>query len=84
MDRVKLLPSAAKQLTALDGPVQRRIARRIDQLAAAPRGGNAVKLRGSDDVWRTRVGDNRVLFRIDDDALVILVIKIGHRREVYR
>jgi mRNA interferase RelE/StbE len=53
-------------------------------LAEDPRGSGSLKLRGSDDVWRVRVSDCRILYRIEDDRLVVLVIKIGHRREVYR
>ncbi len=84
MYAVEFLPSAARTLPNLDGAVRRRIARRIDRLAAEPRGGGAVKLRGSDDVWRARVGDYRILYRVEDERLVILVIHIGHRRDVYR
>lgn len=84
MYAVELLPSAAKQLSALDRSIRRRLARRIDQLATEPRGGDAVKLRGTDDIWRTRVGDYRVLYRLHDAVLVVLVVRIGHRREVYR
>jgi mRNA interferase RelE/StbE len=40
--------------------------------------------RGADDVWRVRVGDLRVLYRIENDRLLILIIRIGHRRDVYR
>ena len=59
--------------------VRRRIARRIDRLAAEPRGGEAIKLRGADDVWRARVGEYRILYRVEDERLVILVIRIGDR-----
>ena len=83
MYEVEFLPSAVRALAKLDHAVQRRIARRIDRLAVDPRSG-AVKLRGADDVWRVRVGDYRVLYSIEDKRLVILVIKIGHRRDVYR
>lgn len=83
MYAVQLLPSAAKALSRLDRSVQVRVARRIDRLAADPRA-DAVKLRGAEDVWRARVGDYRVLYRIKDDRLVVLIIRIGHRREVYR
>lgn len=83
MYAVEFLPSAAGALAELDRVVQRRIARRIDRLAVDPRR-DAVKLRGADDVWRVRVGDDRVLYMIESERLVILVIKIGHRRDVYR
>jgi mRNA interferase RelE/StbE len=80
---VEFLPSAAKSLAKLDLAVRRRIARRTDRLATDPRAG-AVKLRGADDVWRARVGDDRILYQVADDRLVVLVIRIGHRRDVYR
>lgn len=83
MYAVEFLPSAAKVLSKLETPVRRRIARRIDRLAQDPRG-DAVKLRGADDVWRARAGDYRILYEVEDDRLVILVIKVGHRRDVYR
>jgi len=83
MYSVEFLPSAAKALAKLDRAIQRRIARRIDRLAIDPHL-DAVKLRGADDVWRIRVGDHRVLYRIEDDLLLVLIIRIGHRRDVYR
>ena len=84
MYAVEFLPSAARDFAALEASVHRRIARRINQMAADPRGGGAVKLRGAEDIWRARVGDYRVLYRIETDRLVVLVIKIAHRRDVYR
>lgn len=83
MYRAEFLPSAARTLEKLDRTVQRRIARRIDRLAVDPRA-DAMKLRGANDIWRARVGDYRVLYSIEDERLVVLVIKVGHRREVYR
>jgi mRNA interferase RelE/StbE len=80
---VELLPSGAKALEKLDPAVHRRIARRIDKLAEDPRL-DAVTLRGADDIWRARVGDYRILYQVQDDRLLILVIRIGHRRDVYR
>lgn len=83
MYAVEFLPSAARDLAKLDRAVQRRIARRVDRLAADPRA-DAVKLRGANGVWRARVGDYRILYSIEDARLVVLVIKLGHRRDVYR
>jgi mRNA interferase RelE/StbE len=83
MYAVEFLPSAARALAKLDRAVQRRIARRVDRLAVDPRA-DAVKLRGADDVWRARVGDYRILYSIEDARLLVLVIKLGHRRDVYR
>ena len=83
MYAVEFLPSAVRTLAKLEPVVRRRIARRIDRLAEDPRSG-AVKLRGVDDVWRARVGDYRILYLIEDDRLVVVVISVGHRRDVYR
>jgi mRNA interferase RelE/StbE len=83
MYSVEFLPSAARALAKLDRAMQRRIARRIDRLALDPRA-DAVKLRGTDDIWRARVGDYRLLYAIEDERLVVLIIKVGHRRDVYR
>lgn len=84
MYRIELLPTAARALAKLAPALQRRLGRRIDALAADPRSAGARKLLGADDVWRLRVGDYRVLYSVADDVLVVLVIKIGHWRDVYR
>jgi mRNA interferase RelE/StbE len=83
MYAVEFLPSAARELSKLEPAVRRRLARRIDRLTQDPRAG-AVKLRGAEDVWRVRVGDYRIVYQVHDDRLLILVIRIGHRRDVYR
>ena len=83
MYAVEFLPSAARALPKLDRTVQRRIGRRIDRLASDPRAG-AAKLRGVDDVWRARVGDYRILYVIEDERLVVVVVRVAHRREAYR
>jgi mRNA interferase RelE/StbE len=80
---VEILPSAANALAKLDRAMQHRIARRIDRIAEDPRS-DAVKLRGADDVWRSRVGDYRIVYRIEGERVVIVVIRIGHRRDGYR
>ena len=83
MYAVEFLPSAVRTLAKLEPVVRRRIARRIDRLAEDPRSG-AVKLRGVDDVWRARVGDYRLVYQIEDERFVVVVISLGHRRDVYR
>ena len=82
--RVELKPSAAKSLAALAKDDQRRIARRIDELARDPRNPGVEKIKGAQDLYRVRAGDYRILYTICDAVLVVLVIQIGHRREVYR
>ena len=61
-----------------------RIRRAIDALAAMPRPAGVVKMHGSEGYYRLRVGDYRVVYEIEDDVLTVLVVRIGHRREVYR
>ncbi len=80
---VRFKPTAAKELAKLPEDVQRRLVPRIDGLAANPRSGGAEKLSG-EDAWRIRVGDYRVVYAIEDRVLLVLVIHIGNRREVYK
>ena len=80
---LEVLTAAKRQLAALDGSVRKRVAARIDSLAEEPRPSGCKKLTGSEH-WRIRIGDYRVIYDIDDGRLVVLVIRAGHRREVYR
>jgi mRNA interferase RelE/StbE len=77
-------PVAARALAALDPPVRRRVARRIEALGTAPRPPGVQALAGGEDLLRVRVGDYRIIYRIEDRHLVVLIIRIGHRGEVYR
>jgi len=56
----------------------------IDALAQEARPAGCVKLAGSPDLYRIRVGDYRIVYQIKDNELLVLVLSIGHRREVYR
>ena len=71
---------ALVRVAALD---RERISAAIRRLAGEPRPHGVKKLSGR-DAWRIRVGDFRVLYEIHDDRLLILVVDIGHRREIYR
>ena len=77
-------PAAAQQLRKLDRPVQVRLSSAIDALASVPRPQGCEKLKGEEGLLRIRVGDYRVLYQILDDRLLISVVRVGHRREVYR
>lgn len=82
--RVELVPSAARAFKKLDYRTQLRIGQRIDSLAHDPRP-SGVKLLSSDErIYRLRAGDFRILYQVNDNVLVVLVIAIGHRRDVYR
>jgi mRNA interferase RelE/StbE len=81
---IHLAPSAERDLAALDKPIQRRVVARIDSLSDNPRPAGVKKLQGEPNAWRVRVGDYRIVYTIENDLLVILVVKVGHRRDVYR
>jgi mRNA interferase RelE/StbE len=81
---IRFKSSAARQLDGLDGAVRTRIDRKIDDLTENPRPAGAKKLQGSSELWRVRAGDYRVVYSIQDDVLLVLVVNIGHRRDVYR
>ena len=81
---IELTASAARSLRKLERPAQVRIAHAIDSLANDPRPRGAVKLSGDDDFFRIRTGDYRIIYSIADDKLIILVIAVGHRRDIYR
>jgi mRNA interferase RelE/StbE len=82
---IAFTPAAARDLAALDPPVRRRVARRIEALGVDPRPAGVQALIGGEGLLRERVGDYRIIYRIEDRRLVVLIIiRIGHRREVYR
>jgi mRNA interferase RelE/StbE len=75
--------SARKELEDLPETTALRILARIEALALEPRPRGCLKLSGSDDYWRIRVGDYRVLRSIDDDELVVDVVAVRHRKDAY-
>jgi mRNA interferase RelE/StbE len=81
--RLLIKPSAARELEGLPLKDRRRVATRLQRLASDPRPTGAEKLSGQDKC-RLRQGDYRVLYSVDDAALTVVIVKIGHRREVYR
>jgi mRNA interferase RelE/StbE len=76
--------SARKELQNLDPQVARRILRAIEALVANPRPSGVVKLEGASDLWRVRVGEWRVVYRISDRDRLVDVIAVRHRRDAYR
>jgi len=80
---VQILPSAVRALRRLPPEAKRRVQAAIDLLAEDPRPPAAKKLVARPE-WRVRTGDYRVLYRIDDGVLVVVVVDAGHRRDVYR
>jgi mRNA interferase RelE/StbE len=80
---VQLLPAAARSLRKLPPEGKRRVQAVIELLGDDPRPPAAKKLTGRVE-WRVRSGDYRVLYRIEDDVLTVVVVDAGHRREIYR
>ncbi len=81
---LEILPTAKRQLDRLPADIQRRVAEAINRLRESPRHAGTTKLSGEDGLYRARAGNYRIVYRIEDDRLLVLVVKIGHRREVYR
>jgi mRNA interferase RelE/StbE len=83
--RVLIKPSARKELLAVPTKKDRqRLVRRIELLAEDPRPAGCQKLAGGGDRYRVRQGQYRIVYEIQDAELVVLVVKLGHRRDVYR
>jgi mRNA interferase RelE/StbE len=82
--RIEVKPSAADALEKIPQPHRRRISRKIDQLADNPRPRGAILLEGPSFLYRIRVGDYRIIYQIQEAALVVLVVRIGQRGDVYR
>lgn len=81
---IKFSPSAAKALNKISNPFRLRIVGVIELLAIEPRPPASKMLRGGEHGrWRVRVGDYRIVYAIGDDQLLVLILRIAHRREVY-
>jgi mRNA interferase RelE/StbE len=82
--RIELSRNARKALLAIAARDRRRLERAIDGLARNPRPHGARKLEGGAGELRVRVGVYRIVYEVDDPVLRVLVLRVGHRREVYR
>jgi mRNA interferase RelE/StbE len=81
---IEFRPSAARDLKKLEKAFQRRILGALSQLENNPFPPGTKKLINQDNVYRIRVGDFRILYQVELGRLLILVLRVGHRREVYR
>ena len=82
--RVDFSPAAARQVRKLDAQVRRRVQAVVELLSVDPRPPGAKQLVGGLGEWRVRTGDYRIIYEIHDDVLVVLVLSVGHRRDIYR
>ena len=82
---ISIKPSAAKELQAIsDKATLTRLIEKIKSLATQPRPSGSEKLAGRPNLYRVRQGNYRVVYSVDDQARVVDVVKVGHRRDVYR
>jgi mRNA interferase RelE/StbE len=81
---IRITPAAQKELERIPGKSRGRVEVAIVALAAEPRPPGSIKLRGLESTYRIRVGNYRVLYQVYDDELVVLVVKLGDRKDVYR
>ncbi|MBN1965591.1 MAG: type II toxin-antitoxin system RelE/ParE family toxin [Anaerolineae bacterium] len=72
-----------KDVQRLPAQIRRRIWAEIDMLKEDPRPMGYIKLRGQENQYRIRVGDYRIVYEIHDDVLVVYLIKVGHRKDIY-
>lgn len=82
--RIEFIKRAGKELKALPLDIQLQLKPKIDALAENPRPPGVIKLEGEENAYRLRVRDYRIVYEIYDEKLVISVVKVGHRRDVYR
>jgi mRNA interferase RelE/StbE len=81
---VTFTTSAARQLRKLDPQARRRIQAAVELLSTDPRPPAATQLVGGGGEWRVRTGDYRIVYEIDDGELLVLVLAVGHRRDIDR
>jgi len=74
---------AQKALKKISNPYKTNLIQAIDRLSDNPRPDGCNKLKGSESLWRIRVNDYRIVYQIKDEHLLILIIRIGHRKDIY-
>jgi mRNA interferase RelE/StbE len=82
--RIEIKNSAAKSLKKIPKADRKRIVEKIDSFADNLPNPDITKMRGNNPFHKVRVGDYRIVYEIQNDILVILVVKIGHRKDIYR
>jgi mRNA interferase RelE/StbE len=81
---VVVAPAADRQLRKLPTNVQRRIVSAAEQLSVNPRPPGVKKLEGGDELYRIRVGDYRIIYQIAEQQVLVLILRIAHRKDAYR
>jgi mRNA interferase RelE/StbE len=82
--KIEFSRKAERQFKDLTNQIQKRLKPKIDALAQNPRPCGVKKLEGEDELYRIRVGDYRVIYQVRDDVLIVLVVSLGDRKEIYK
>lgn len=82
--KIEFTRAAEKQLVGLSKTEFKKLSQRIDRLALNPFPSGHEKMSGYDEFYRVRQGDYRIIYSVFQQKLLVLVVKIGHRREIYR
>jgi mRNA interferase RelE/StbE len=82
--KIKFTPAADRQFAKLTKDQQQAVAGVLVCLAKNPRHHGVIKLSGEHGLYQVRVGEHRVIFQIEDDVLYVVLVKIGHRKDVYK
>ena len=77
-------PTAERSLDRLSQTIRRCIVDALEELRSEPRPAGCLKMAGDENAWRIRVGDYRIVYEIHDGRLLVLVVRVGHRKDVYR
>ena len=83
MYKIELVRSAVRDIKSIPKSAVKRISDKIDTLQGDPRPQGSKKLKG-DELWRVRVGDYRIVYFIEDVIKVVTIVRIGHRKDIYR
>jgi len=81
--RIELAPAARRQFKKLPKDIKKKIAKAIDKLETDPYPDGVKKLTNEDDLYRVRVGDYRIVYHISNKELLILIVRVRHRKDVY-
>jgi mRNA interferase RelE/StbE len=82
--QIEIKPAAQRQIKKLPPSIQEKIFQALEELKFEPRPSNAKKMVGEENAYRVRVGKYRIVYEIYERVLLVVVVQVGHRREIYR
>ncbi len=82
--QIEIAPAARRQIKKLPKAAQVVVIKRLEALAERPRPPGCKKLSGEENLYRVRTGDYRIVYQVEDDRLVVVVVRVGDRKDVYR